>query len=74
MKTEERRNALLRTLQRSGKRTVNELADQFRVSRRTILRDIGTMRELGYLLQTDTGHGGGVRLDPASTHRHSPLV
>lgn len=73
MKTEERRDAVLRTLQRSGKRTINELADQFRVSRRTILRDIGTMRERGYLVETDTGHGGGVRLDPASINRHSPL-
>ena len=59
-----RHEAILRLLRRSGTATVNELSGKVGVSRRTVLRDIGALREEGYLIQTDCGRGGGVQLDP----------
>ena len=45
-----------------GRRTVRELADRFEVSRRTILRDIGALSEIGVPLITTAGTGGGVEI------------
>jgi predicted DNA-binding transcriptional regulator YafY len=59
-----RHDALIRSLRRSGSSTVGALAGEVGVSRRTVLRDLGTLREEGYLLETDPGRGGGVRLQP----------
>lgn len=61
-----RHDALLRILRRSGASTVGALAAEVGVSRRTILRDIGALREEGFLIQSEGGRGGGVQLDPAS--------
>ncbi len=47
---------------RGGRRTVQELADRFEVSRRTILRDIGALCEIGVPLITTAGTGGGVEI------------
>ena len=47
---------------RGGRRTVQELADRFEVSRRTILRDIGALSEIGVPLITTAGTGGGVEI------------
>ena len=55
---------MLRLLRRSGAATVDELAGTVGVSRRTVLRDIGALRDQGYLIHTDCGRGGGVQLDP----------
>lgn len=59
-----RHEAILRLLRRSGTATVNDLAGRVGVSRRTVLRDIGALRDQGYLIHTDCGRGGGVQLDP----------
>jgi DeoR/GlpR family transcriptional regulator of sugar metabolism len=50
-----RHDALLRSLRRKGISTVSELAQQVGVSRRTVLRDIGALREQGYLVHSECG-------------------
>lgn len=64
MKPRHRQDAILRHLRRNGTATVAALADALGVSRRTILRDIGTLREDGYAVHGESGRGGGVQLDP----------
>jgi len=44
--------------------TAGSLADEFGVSLRTMMRDLKTLREKGYPIDTDKGRGGGVRLYP----------
>ena len=43
--------------------TVRDLADELGVSRRTLLRDLATLRERGMPIDGEAGPGGGVRLD-----------
>src|SRR5687767_15743077 len=43
--------------------TVNELARELRVSRRTLLRDLATLRERGLPITGEAGPGGGIRLE-----------
>ncbi len=43
--------------------TIAALADEMGVSRRTLLRDLGTLRERGLPITGDAGPGGGVRLE-----------
>jgi predicted DNA-binding transcriptional regulator YafY len=45
--------------------TIAELAEELRVSRRTLLRDLATLRERGLPIDGEAGPGGGVRLDAA---------
>ncbi len=66
MRTVDRREQLLRLLRRRADWTVDALAERLDVSRRTILRDIGALRDSGFDLDTFSGPGGGVRLDPTS--------
>jgi predicted DNA-binding transcriptional regulator YafY len=61
-----RQDALVRTLRRSGSSTIGRLAREVGASRRTVLRDIGALREEGVLIHSECGRGGGVRLDPQS--------
>ncbi|ATG34766.1 helix-turn-helix transcriptional regulator [Phaeobacter piscinae] len=61
-----RHDAIVRTLRRNGATTVDELADEVGASRRTVLRDISVLRDEGYVIQSDVGRGGGLRLDPQS--------
>lgn len=42
--------------------TVASLADDFGVSRRTLMRDIALLRDRGLPVEADRGRGGGVRL------------
>lgn len=46
--------------------TVAELAERVGASRRTVLRDIGALREAGFVLHSEPGRGGGLQLDPQS--------
>jgi predicted DNA-binding transcriptional regulator YafY len=69
----DRREQLLRLLRRRVNWSVTELADDLEVSRRTILRDIGTLRDVGFDLDTFSGPGGGVRLNPTSVMITSQL-
>jgi predicted DNA-binding transcriptional regulator YafY len=64
--TRDRHDSLIRHLRRTGSATVGDLAQDLGVSRRTILRDIGALRDQGFVLHTDPGRGGGVQLDPTS--------
>jgi predicted DNA-binding transcriptional regulator YafY len=43
--------------------TVAELAEELRVSRRTLLRDLAALRERGLPISGEAGPGGGVRLE-----------
>ena len=59
MRTVDRRDQLLRMLRRRADWTVADLARECGVSRRTVLRDLGALREAGFDLDTFSGPGGG---------------
>ena len=61
-----RRDAIVRSLRRTGTSTVGDLAQEVGASRRTILRDIGALRDQGFVIHSEPGRGGGVQLDPQS--------
>lgn len=61
-----RQDAIVRLLRRKGTSTVAELATQVGASRRTVLRDIGTLRAQGFVIHSEPGRGGGLQLDPQS--------
>lgn len=69
-----RQDSLLRSLRRTGASTIGELAAEVGASRRTILRDIGALRDQGYLIQTEPGRGGGVALEPQSMQATTRLA
>lgn len=73
MKTQLRQNAIVRALRRNGTSTVAELAEQIGASRRTVLRDIGALRDAGHVIHSDVGRGGGLRLDPRSVQTTARL-
>lgn len=73
MNTTIRRDALVRLLRRQDHVTVAELAGEVGASRRTVLRDLGALREEGFLIHSDVGRGGGLRLDPASVQTTTRL-
>lgn len=62
----ERLTAILLYLQ-GGKRTAGEIAAHFEVSRRTILRDIGALSEMGIPIGAELGATGGYTLPPDYT-------
>ncbi|WP_308917313.1 helix-turn-helix transcriptional regulator [Jannaschia sp. LMIT008] len=66
MDVRDRQDALVRRLRRGADATVAQLAREVGASRRTILRDIAALRDRGFLVVTEPGRGGGVRLDPGS--------
>lgn len=68
-----RHDAIVRTLRRNGTATVDELACQVGASRRTILRDIGALRDQGFVIHSECGRGGGVQLDPQSVQTTARL-
>jgi predicted DNA-binding transcriptional regulator YafY len=74
MTTRLRQDALIRSLRRQGHQTIEALATEVGASRRTILRDIGALREQGYLIHSDSGRGGGVQLDPQSVQTTARLT
>jgi predicted DNA-binding transcriptional regulator YafY len=61
-----RHDAIVRILRRNGTSTVDDLAGEIGASRRTVLRDIGALRDQGFIIHSESGRGGGVRLDPKS--------
>lgn len=73
MKPALRQDIILRCLRRSEFVTVSELAQEVGASRRTILRDLSQLRDQGFLIHSDTGRGGGLRLDPAAAQTSAPL-
>lgn len=61
-----RQDAIVRSLRRNGVSTIAELAAQVGASRRTVLRDIRTLRDDGFVIHSEPGRGGGLQLDPQS--------
>lgn len=61
-----RHDAIVRSLRRNGTASVDDLAVEVGVSRRTVLRDISALRDEGFVIHSDVGRGGGLQLDPQS--------
>lgn len=59
-----RLEALVSTLRDRPGVTANALADQLNVSVRSVFRDIETLRDRGYPVESSRGRGGGLRLNP----------
>lgn len=74
MTTQARHDAILRLLRRGQSTTIAALAREVGVSRRTVLRDVGALREAGYLIRSDVGRGGGLSLDPGSVQTTARLA
>ena len=68
-----RHDTLVRTLRRGASATVEQLALDVGASRRTVLRDIAALRDQGFVIETEAGRGGGVRLDPGSVQTTTRL-
>lgn len=68
-----RHDAIVRSLRRNGISTINDLAEEVETSRRTILRDIGALRDQGFVIHSEAGRGGGVQLDPQSVQTTARL-
>ncbi len=68
-----RRDAIVRSLRRSGTSTVDDLAEEVGASRRTVLRDISALRDQGFVIHSESGRGGGVQLDPQSVQTTARL-
>ncbi len=68
-----RHDAIVRSLRRNGTTTVTKLAEEFGVSKRTVLRDISELRGEGYLINSESGRGGGLQIAPQSIQTGSRL-
>lgn len=66
MKRAERHKQLLSELRRRDHHTIDGLAERVGTSRRTLIRDIGHLRDQGYCIDAEAGRGGGLSLDPRS--------
>jgi predicted DNA-binding transcriptional regulator YafY len=73
MNTRTRQDAIIRTLRRTATATVDELALEVGVSRRTLLRDISALRDQGFVIHSECGPGGGLQLEPQSVQTASKL-
>ena len=73
MTVRRRQDAIVRHLRRHHTSTVEDLAQAVGVSRRTVLRDIGALRDDGYVIHADVGRGGGLQLDPQSVQATAKL-
>ena len=73
MNIRRRHDAIVRTLRRTGTSTVDELAADVGVSRRTVLRDISDLRDQGFVIHSESGRGGGIQLDPQSVQTTARL-
>ncbi|KRA95816.1 ArsR family transcriptional regulator [Devosia sp. Root685] len=68
-----RQDAIVRSLRRNGTSTIADLAAAVGASRRTVLRDIGALREAGFVIHSEPGRGGGLQLDPQSVQTTARL-
>jgi len=68
-----RHDAIVRSLRRNGTSTVADLAEEVGASRRTVLRDISTLRDEGFVIHSEPGRGGGLQLDPQSVQTTARL-
>lgn len=69
-----RHDAIVRNLRRNGTTTIDALAEDVGVSRRTVLRDLNALRDEGFTIYSDVGRGGGVQLDPQSVQTTARLT
>jgi len=74
MKSRLRHDAIVRSLRRSGTSTVDALAAEVGASRRTVLRDIRSLRDQGFVIHSEAGRGGGLQLDPQSLQTAARLA
>ncbi len=68
-----RHDAIVRSLRRNGTSTIDSLALEVGASRRTVLRDIGALRDQGFVIHSEPGRGGGLQLDPPSVQATARL-
>lgn len=68
-----RQDAIVRSLRRNAGLTVEALAQEVGASRRTVLRDISALRDQGFVIHSESGPGGGLRLDPQSVQTTARL-
>lgn len=73
MSVRSRHDTIVRLLRRNASSTIMELAEEVGASRRTVIRDIGALRDQGFVIHSECGPGGGVRLDPRSVQTASQL-
>lgn len=73
MRNRARQDSIVRLLRRNVSTTIGELAQEVGASRRTIIRDLGALRDQGFVIHSDCGPGGGVQLDPRSVQTASQL-
>lgn len=64
---------MVRHMRRNGIVTVAELAREVGASRRTVLRDLGALRDAGFVIDSEPGRGGGLQLDPRSVQATARL-
>ena len=74
MDSRTRQDTLIRHLRRNSTATVADLAQETGASRRTILRDIGALRDQGFVIHSEAGRGGGLQLDPQSVQTNPRLT
>ena len=63
----------MKNIRRNGTSTVADLAEEVGASRRTVLRDISTLRDEGFAIHSEPGRGGGLQLDPQSVQTTARL-
>lgn len=68
-----RQDAIIRSLRRNGTSTIADLARDVGASRRTVLRDVGALRDQGFVIHSEPGRGGGLSLDPQSVQTTARL-
>jgi predicted DNA-binding transcriptional regulator YafY len=73
MNIRSRHDAIVRSLRRNGTSTIAELMQDVGASRRTVLRDIGALRDEGFVIHSEPGRGGGLQLDPQSVQATARL-
>lgn len=73
MTSRTRQDLIVRSLRRAGTTTVANLAQEVGASRRTVLRDLGALRDQGFVIHSEPGRGGGVQLDPRSVQTTARL-
>lgn len=73
MNARTRQDAIVRYLRRNGMATVADLAEETGASRRTVLRDLGALRDDGFVIHSEPGRGGGLQLDPHSVQATARL-
>ncbi|MCC1481943.1 helix-turn-helix transcriptional regulator [Roseibaca sp. Y0-43] len=74
MQRSERHETIIRYLRRNHGTTLQALCSETGAARRTVLRDIASLRDQGFIIQSEVGRGGGVRLDPSSVQTTARLA